>query len=67
MRTCRVCGCTHNRPCVYTHPGLREDVLCHWVEPDLCSACEEPPEVEEPLVQVYSEGEANAFLRGARI
>ena len=28
---CRVCGCTEQNPC----PGG-----CHWVEHDLCSACE---------------------------
>ena len=30
---CRVCGCTDERACV-TPAGP-----CHWVEPDLCSAC----------------------------
>ena len=29
-RSCRVCGCTDERPC----PGG-----CSWVEPDLCSRC----------------------------
>jgi hypothetical protein len=31
VRTCRACGCTDSRAC----PGG-----CHWVAPDLCSACE---------------------------
>lgn len=30
---CRECGCTDDRACV-TEAGP-----CHWVEPDLCSAC----------------------------
>jgi len=32
---CRVCGCTDDDAC-------GEHVTCHWVEPDLCSACEAP-------------------------
>ena len=32
-RRCRKCGCTDERACV-TPAGP-----CHWVEPDLCSAC----------------------------
>lgn len=31
FRACRACGCTDARAC----PGG-----CHWVEPDLCSACQ---------------------------
>jgi hypothetical protein len=30
MRSCRICGCTDLQAC----PGG-----CHWVAPDLCSAC----------------------------
>jgi hypothetical protein len=30
---CRVCGCTEARACDVGGRG------CHWVEPDLCSAC----------------------------
>lgn len=30
---CRICGCTEHRACVVA--GLP----CHWIEPDLCSAC----------------------------
>lgn len=33
-RTCRVCGCTQDRACI-TQAGP-----CHWVEWDLCSACQ---------------------------
>jgi ParB family chromosome partitioning protein len=37
VRTCRVCGCTDNdcRGCIE-----RTGEPCHWVAPDLCSACE---------------------------
>ncbi len=31
---CRVCGCTEFDACITE--GM---VPCHWVEPDLCSAC----------------------------
>ncbi len=36
LRSCRVCGCTDNdcRGCV-----AATGHACHWVEPDLCSAC----------------------------
>ncbi|MCD6405486.1 MAG: hypothetical protein J7M19_06640, partial [Planctomycetes bacterium] len=34
-RICRVCGCTEFEPC------LTAEGPCHWVEPDLCSACAE--------------------------
>ena len=33
-RRCRVCGCTDDKACM-TDAGP-----CHWIEPDLCSACE---------------------------
>ena len=33
VRTCRVCGCTEESPCI-TGEGP-----CYWVGPDLCSAC----------------------------
>lgn len=35
-RACRECGCTQNHACVTA------GVACHWVEPDLCSACADP-------------------------
>lgn len=35
VRKCRVCGCTDDKAC------HTEDGPCHWVEPDLCSACKE--------------------------
>lgn len=30
--TCRICGCTENNACMGG---------CYWVQPDLCSSCEE--------------------------
>jgi hypothetical protein len=35
-RRCRVCGCT-DEDC--TRCVIRTGRACHWVEPDLCSAC----------------------------
>lgn len=32
--SCRKCGCNDDRACVSEKTGP-----CHWVEPDLCSAC----------------------------
>ena len=40
---CRECGCDHTHACVDPVDGP-----CHWVEPDLCSAC--APDVLEPVV-----------------
>lgn len=37
-RVCRQCGCTDDRACVV------DGVACHWVEPNLCSACAPAPE-----------------------
>lgn len=52
VRTCRVCGCTDRRACL--DEGYRP---CWWVEADLCSAC------VDDAVAIYSEAEANAFIR----
>lgn len=54
-RTCRKCGCTDHAPCA-TNPerleqpdsgvavlwAMLERTYCHWVGPDLCSACAPP-------------------------
>jgi hypothetical protein len=34
QRTCRKCGCTDANACI-----LQDGGTCHWVAPDLCSAC----------------------------
>lgn len=46
VRRCRVCGCTDAdcSSCVE-----RTGMPCSWVEPDLCSACEERPEADVDL------------------
>ena len=36
-QVCRVCGCRNNAACCDEKTGE----TCHWVEPDLCSACAE--------------------------
>jgi hypothetical protein len=57
---CRVCGCTDEDACVDL-----AGQSCHWVEADLCSAC--VGEVESaPLVEIYTEGEANAAIAAMR-
>lgn len=40
VRKCRVCGCTDAdcRGCI-----ARTGRPCHWIEWDLCSACEQQP------------------------
>ena len=38
-RKCRLCGCTEDRACVVAGEP------CHWVEPDLCSACAAAKEI----------------------
>jgi hypothetical protein len=55
--TCRVCGCTNFSPCVDGY------VTCSWAEPDLCSFCAQKA---EPLIAVYSEAQASAFIRTMR-
>lgn len=39
-RKCRACGCTDSdwKSCF-----SRTGTLCHWIESDLCSACEGVP------------------------
>lgn len=38
-RSCRECGCTDDRACIFEgRPGVGTAV-CSWVEDDLCSAC----------------------------
>ncbi|MDZ4263780.1 MAG: DNA polymerase III subunit beta [Pseudomonadota bacterium] len=52
--TCRVCGCTEDNACVVEgRPDTDDDImtLCSWVEPTLCSSCEEKaadPPTEPP-------------------
>jgi hypothetical protein len=74
---CRVCGCTDANRCF---DGDGDGEICSWVEADLCSFCGdlaadaleafkagfESPDGGEPLVKIYSEGLADAFIRAMR-
>lgn len=56
IRTCRVCGCTHDdcRQCIEKTGGP-----CNWIEKDLCSACAEP-QVLRPAIRIESEARSAA-------
>ena len=58
-RVCLECGCTDTTPCVI------DGVPCHWISDTLCSVCA----ANEPLVELYSEGDLNNLLSaaGARV
>lgn len=45
-QTCRICGCTDLRACV------SETGPCHWVEPDLCSACVGNPSERKTKIKI---------------
>jgi hypothetical protein len=50
-RTCRVCGCTDDDPCLMTaYPTDDAIARCHWIEWDLCSACGEEETPAPPLL-----------------
>jgi len=42
-RSCRVCSCTHNKPCLDEKATALdvEPIGCHWVQRDLCNVCDE--------------------------
>jgi hypothetical protein len=65
MRRCRICGCTDSNACI------TEDGPCCWIWEDLCSACDYFPDGDDddepqPMVELFSEVESNAFLRNWR-
>lgn len=66
MRRCRICGCTEEHAC---YDALFQET-CSWVELDLCSFCaeslERARERDEPLVRIFSDTDANRYLRQAR-
>lgn len=64
---CRVCGCTDRRPCVVVEGDGDTEALraCSWAAPNLCSFCAEAESGDEPLVEVFSEAEAEAILGGS--
>lgn len=47
---CKVCGCTNEdcRNCIE-----KTGKACHWVEEDLCSACEKEYDESHPRIQGY--------------
>lgn len=49
QQMCRECGCTDDNACVD-----EEGTACHWVEPDLCSACHGKTKVTPDRVTIYS-------------
>ena len=57
VRTCRGCGCTDHAACL-TMAGP-----CWWVDDDLCSRC---AGIDGADVSIYSEAEADAFIREGR-
>jgi hypothetical protein len=60
IRTCRVCGCTDEdcRQCI-----AKTGEPCHWVEADLCSACQ--PSHPEFSVCQFFKGGAYEYVRRA--
>lgn len=48
VRRCRECACTDAdcRGCIE-----RTGKPCHWVEPDLCSACGLPDRADDPIAR----------------
>lgn len=67
-RVCIGCGCTDLDPCIDPETGEP----CSWVmsaalDGDICSACasidEEEDQEQQPMVELFSEAQANAFLR----
>jgi hypothetical protein len=64
-----VCGCTEEEPCVYADPLDGQPRACAWIEDDLCSGCDymsEVPALDGPRVELYSPGEADAYIRERR-
>jgi hypothetical protein len=68
---CRMCGCTHDQGCVVDPDGNVVELdagetlppgysICTWIEPDLCSACVQPPAPAPLLYDAYGNP-----LRGA--
>jgi hypothetical protein len=74
LRTCAGCGCTDNNACIDPETGEP----CAWAEGvdiDICTRCaaialrmaeadeaDVAQRIDEPLVQLYSEGEANRAI-----
>ena len=66
---CRICGCTDTEPCLDLDLGI----TCGWAEDGLCTFCFAAMQSDEafvqsggelsPRVEIYSEAEADAYLR----
>jgi hypothetical protein len=54
-RQCRVCHCTDELVC------LTEDGACHWIEPDLCSACAGVAIAHEILEERFRQSEEEGY------
>jgi hypothetical protein len=75
--TCSICGCTDLKPCVDEENDVCGWAVGAPGEPPICTFCAdlrnamqaamrrgfESPSDDEPHVEIYSEGEANAYLR----
>jgi hypothetical protein len=64
---CRECGCNEEMPCMGVNE-FGDDATCAWTDESrtLCTACVPPERDDEPLVEIYSDAEASAFLREGR-
>jgi hypothetical protein len=63
QHSCRICGCTNDNACVHRETKDR----CHWVEPDLCSACIDAKSrfsYKAPTLRRMSDVEFTALLNG---
>ena len=56
-KQCRLCGCTDDNACLEPETGE----TCHWVEPDLCSACSAQVEASEEEMQSEVEPAADSL------
>lgn len=68
---CRVCGCTDSLACTEDRQGNPIEP-CHWIEPDLCSACatadlaaamDVPPGVMNTIHTIWPHSETNRLIR----
>ncbi len=64
--TCNVCGCSEYDACING-----DGETCSWIAPSLCNFCGSQEDLtladpDQPLVEIFSEGEAAQFLRCRR-
>ena len=58
---CRICGCTEEHGCCIGEDG--GGIICHWVEPDRCSACAPVAAIIEALKVIQGGTPIAATLR----